>query len=184
MKTAWALGILLFSTGCIVDQKALHPLFDASDDSAPSLAGTWRSEDDSATVVIRAIQDGFELMSIKEGKANGPLQLRLGRVGGTLYWDATPAEDEGSNDLRRAHELPVHSIARLRFSDDSLAIEPLCSDWVKTAIAEGRLDTSQVLIDDTLILTGSSAELQRLLLEHGDEEGAFGDAVVLRRVGP
>jgi hypothetical protein len=54
---------------------------------------------------------------------------------------------------------------------------------VKAALADASLDTPHVEIEGEPLLTGSTAELQQLLLEHGDDEGVFAEeALVLHRV--
>jgi hypothetical protein len=54
-------------------------------------------------------------------------------------------------------------------------IAPLRSDWVKAALADGSLDTPHMEIDGEPVLTGSTAELQQLLLAHGGDEDAFAE---------
>jgi hypothetical protein len=179
MKRVLAFALLLGSVGCIAelaDQKAVGPLFAEGDRvSEPAILGTWASDgNDPFTLTLRAVEGDYELTTREKGRTDRPVAIRLGRIGGTLYWDATasPSEDEG---LREQHLLPVHSIARVRVEGERLVIAPLRSDWVKAALGDGSLDTPHVEIDEQPVLTGSPAELQQLLLAHGGDEGAFAE---------
>jgi hypothetical protein len=194
MKTMLALGVMLLGAGCISDQMTLRPLFTEKEAvREPALAGTWMSDDrDPLVLVIRPIDQGYELRAIEKGVASRPLALGLGRIGGELYWDATAGPCEEQDDLREQHLVPVHSLARIELGADRLVIAPLRSTWVKAALADGTLDTPFLLVDDEPLLTGSTAELQQLIREHADDEGAFPqdpetsasgtEALVLRRV--
>jgi hypothetical protein len=180
MKRVLAFALLLGNAGCIAelaDQKAVEPLFGEADRaSEPAIVGAWASDGDEAvTLTIRASDGDYELTATEEGRTDRPLAVRLGRLGGTLYWDATAAPGEDREALREEHLLPVHSIARIRVEGERLLIAPLRSDWVKAALAEGLLETPHVEIEGEPLLTGSTAELQQLLLDHGGDEGAFAE---------
>jgi hypothetical protein len=200
MKTIVAVAALLVGTGCIADQMTFEPLFTEADRvEEPAIAGTWSSEDadDPFVAAIRPADGDYELVPIEDGRPLRPLSIRLGRVGERLYWDAVPHPLDGDGGPAEAQFLPLHSIARLTLCGDRLLVSPLRSDWVKGALADGRLDTPHVRVDGGPVLSGSSAELRLFVAEHADE-GAFGtsaagagceaaaadDALVLHRAGP
>jgi hypothetical protein len=180
MKRVLAFALLLGSVGCIeqlADQKAALPLF-AEDDrvSLPAIVGAWASDgDEPFTLTIRAFEGDYALTPTVKGRTDRPIAVRLGRIGGTLYWDATALPGEDHEGLRDQHLLPLHSIARVRVEADRLVVAPLRSDWVKAALADASLDTPHMEIEGDPLLTGSTAELQQLLLEHGDDEDAFAE---------
>ena len=178
MKRVLAFAFLLGSVGCIeelADQKAVEPLFAEGDRvSLPGIVGAWTSDgDEPFTLTIRAVEGDYQLTTSEKGRTDRPLAVRPGRIGGTLYWDATAAPIEDHEGLREQHLLPVHSIARVRVEGGRLVVAPLRSDWVKAALADESLDTPHVEIDGEPVLTGSTAELQQLLLAHGGDDGAF-----------
>lgn len=181
MKGALAFALLLGSTGCIeslADQKTVEPLFAEADRvSLPAILGAWASGgDEPFTVTIRAADGDYTLTATEKGRTGRPIAVRLGRIGGTLYWDATALPGEGHEELREQHLLPLHSVARIRLEDERLVVAPLRSDWVKAALADGSLATPHVEIDGDPLLTGSTAELQQFLLAHGGDEDAFAEA--------
>jgi hypothetical protein len=180
MKRVLAFALLLGSVGCIAelaDQKAVGPLFAEGDRvSEPAILGTWASDgNDPFTLTLRAVEGDYALTTSEKGRTDRPVAIRLGRIGGTLYWDATAAPTEDHEGLREQHLWPVHSIARVRVEGERLVVAPLRSDWVKAALADGSLDTPHVEIDEQPVLTGSPAELQQLLLTHGGDKDAFAE---------
>ncbi len=180
MKRVLAFALLLGSAGCIeelADQEAVEPLFAEGDRvSEPAILGAWASDgDEPFTVTIRAVEGDYALATGEKGRTGRPIAVRLGRLGETLYWDATAGPSEDHEGLRERHLLPVHSIARVRVEGERLVVAPLRSDWVKAALADGSLDTPHVEIEGEPLLTGSTDELQQLLLAHGDDEGAFAE---------
>jgi hypothetical protein len=188
MKRVLAFAVLLGSVGCIeelADQKAVEPLFAESDRvSVPGIVGAWTSDgDEPFTLTIRAYEGDYLLTPTPKDRTDRPIAVRLGRIGGTLYWDATALPGEDHEGLREQHLLPLHSIARIRLEGERLVVAPLRSDWLKAALADETLDTPHVEIGGEPLLTGSTAELQQLLLAHGGDEGAFAEeATVLHRV--
>jgi hypothetical protein len=180
MKRALALALLLGSVGCIeelADQKAVEPLFAEGDRvSLPAIVGAWTADgDEPFTLTVRTVEGDYVLTTSEKGRTDGPVAVRLGRIAGTLYWDATALPGEDDEGLREQHLLPVHSIARVRVEGDRLVIAPLRSDWVKAALADASLDTPHVEIEGEPLLTGSTAELQQLLLAHGGDGDAFAE---------
>jgi hypothetical protein len=180
MKRVLAFALLLGCGGCIeelADQKAVEPLFAEGDRvSLPAIVGTWVSDgDEPFALAIRAVEGDYAVTTTEKGRSDRPVAVRLGRLGGALYWDATALPGEEHEALRDQHLLPLHSIARIRVEDERLVIAPLRSDWVKAALADASLDTPHVLIEGEPLLTGSTAELQQLLLAHGDDEDAFAE---------
>ena len=180
MKRVLAFALLLGCVGCIeelADQKAVEPLFAEGDRvSEPALVGAWASDgDEPFTLSIRASDGDYTLTTSERGRTGRPVAVRLGRIGGTLYWDATSLPGEDHEGLREQHLLPLHSIARVRVEGDRLVVAPLRSDWVKAALAAASLDTPHAEIEGEPLLTGSTAELQQLLLAHGGDEDAFAE---------
>lgn len=202
MKRVLAVALLLGCVGCIedlADQKAVEPLFAETDRaSEPAILGSWVADgDEPFTLTIRSFEGDYVLTRTRKGRTDRPIAVRLGRLDGTLYWDATALPGEDHEGLREQHLLPLHSIVRIRLEDERLVIAPLRSDWVKAALADELLDTPHVEIEGEPLLTGSTADLQQLLLAHGGDEGAFAeeaaqcgdwcrttssDVLVLRRV--
>ena len=94
MKRVLAFALLLGSVGCIeelADQKAVEPLFAEGDRvSLPAILGVWTSDgDEPFTLTIRAFEGDYALTAIGKGRTDRPIAVRLGGIGGTLYWDAT-----------------------------------------------------------------------------------------------
>ncbi len=182
---AWlAVATALLGVGCLVDQRSLQPLFRETELlRVPEIVGTWSAEgDDPMVLQISAAGGGiYELQSVERGRVEGrALLVGLGKIGDRLYWDATakPSDDDG---LWAEHTLPLHSIARVRIEENRLEIAPLDSDWLDQAVAERRVEVAHLRVDHGIVLTAATEDLQRLLLEHGEEDGAFAEPVVFAR---
>jgi hypothetical protein len=102
-------------------------------------------------------------------------------AGDYLYWDllAGPRDDESA--LWRQHRLTVHSFARVTLDGDRLEVAQLQPKWLKAALADSRVEIAHTTVEGDVILTASPAELQELVRDHGDDEGAFGDLQVFYR---
>ena len=69
------------------------------------------------------------LTPTEKGRTDRPIAVRLGRIGGAVYWDATALPGEDHEGLRDQHLLPLHSIARIRVEGERLVVAPLRSNW-------------------------------------------------------
>jgi hypothetical protein len=194
MRLWMALGTALLTGGCFSMQTAVHPWLDQHDALAvPALAGTWLEEGDDEPTTLRiapldasaASEKGgpaYELTVLKKDRpAQGSLALTLGRLDGVLYWDLTPLPLSETADLWDAHVMGLHSLARLTVEGDRLEVAFLDPDWVKQALAEGALDAEHLVVDDVSLLTGETADLQRLVSEHAADDEAFGRPAVFAR---
>lgn len=177
------LGTALLTAGCLAQVSSLEPLFGDGDAMAlPELAGSWEDAEDASTVLsFRPTgEHEFEFSVADDGNQEpGGLVVRLVRLGNEVYWDLTarPAQDEG---LWGEHRLPLHSFARIRLEGDRLEIACLNPRWLKKAAEEGRIEKALERAD-RMLLVGSTTELQRLILEHGEEAGFLDKPNVFRR---
>ncbi len=195
MRLSLLLGMALSTVGCFSIQPAVHPWLTPQDAVAlPAIEGTWVEEgDDPMTLKIARLADGadsedgadgptYELTVLKNDRpVKGSLDLTLGRLDGTLYWDLTPLCLEETADLWDAHMLGLHSLARLTVEGDRLEVAFLDPSWVGESLTDGRLSADHLLLDDAPLLTGATADLQRLVIEHADEDGAFAKPTIFGR---
>jgi hypothetical protein len=182
--------VATFSVGCFAPESlSLHPLFERAELVAvPQLAGTWvaqKEDDDGEEPTVLRIEPTenpfYGLVVTEDGEREpGELVVGLGRIGETLYWNLTalPADREGT--LWSLHRLSVHSFARLEVDGGRLGVAWLRGEWLSDALRDGWVEADHTRIDDTLILTGGTRELQRLVAALPDEE-AFQEATVFLR---
>jgi len=169
----------------------------------PGLLGTWKPGEGADTWTFEKAE-GKEYVLIQHqaeydaGHGHGGpakkvpgdtvrFRARLGRLGEALFLDLFPA-DEGNpeirNDWYNVHMIPAHTLARVWLEKDSLRIVFLEQDWLANAIKDGWIELAHVETENWLVLTAPTAELQALIIKHGDNDKAFPfeDAEELRRV--
>ena len=75
----------------------------------------------------------------------------------------------------------AHTIARVEISQDSIQMAFLSARWLKAKLDEESVDTPCVKVDDTLMLTGTTEEVQELVFSHANDDGAFADSGLLEK---
>jgi hypothetical protein len=182
------LGVALLTAGCYQSaQLSLQPLFGEENlVDLPLIAGSWVSEGDKPEVMtFERHEDKVYSLSIvdADGDRNDNLLVVFGRVGAgeALYWNLTASPLQDDSSLAMQHRLPVHSFARVTLKSDRLEVTHFQQKWLKAALDDSRVEIAHAVVDGDVILTASPAELQQLLREHGDDEGAFGEPQVFLR---
>jgi hypothetical protein len=115
---------LASSPACLV--LSLHPAYD--DESLgwdPDLLGSWRDEDDNASLQIdRGDWRSYKIRyvhPIETGEVTGFLTS----IGDARYLDVMPPRGED----RGAFLVPVHALLAVNLSGDRLELTPLSYDW-------------------------------------------------------
>lgn len=177
------LGLLLLTAACVPvvtlnpAHTGLDPVFD------PGLLGGW-THDDGVTLIFSRSEDDSYDVSLQFKDDTYRLQGHLFRVGDTNLLDLTGVEPDEETAERRllTHLMPFHSVHRVRREEDALTLEALDGDWLKQKIDAGELHLEHSMVQEMLVLTGSTEELQALLRRVAGEEEAFSDADELRRL--
>lgn len=184
---------------------ALYPLVTVEDQaSETALLGSWQVEDGSAVLRFEPTEDGGLVML----SCNGPTEeeeveqsqaaavetdatpstelaeqcgerypARLFRAGHYLYLDLAPEKSLIDEFYVRGHFL-----VRLDLTGDSLEMAFLSKAWLKEALDSGRLDLAHSEVDDALVLTAPTPELQDFIEWHGNDNEAFTEANRYRRL--
>jgi hypothetical protein len=77
--------------------------------------------------------------------------------------------------------LPTHVITRIWLAGDTLKTASLEGDYLKDAMAAGKLTVPHVQDGNDILLTASTKELQQLVLRLAEVDAAFPDPSVLIR---
>lgn len=191
MKTLRWLVLTLAAMSLLSCVWSLLPLFeDRYLVSEAGLIGTWKQTDGDDTWTFEAgegktyrltqRQAEYDLhLGQKTEKRPGDtavFQARLGRLGGALFLDFYPDDNEKTmphNDWLTAHLIPAHTLARAWLAKDSLKLVFLDEDWVSKAIEDGRITLASVKTEGGYVLTAPTAELQALILKYADDPKAF-----------
>jgi hypothetical protein len=100
---------------------------------------------------------------------------RLGKLGGAFFLDLTPEKKSGGqprNTFMAMHLIPAHTFWRVRF-EGGLHLDPFSPDWLKEAIASGRVMIAHYVAPEEIILTAGTQELQALLAGLAEDDEAF-----------
>ena len=167
-----ALPLVLLS-GCI---RSLQPLYTDADlvfDEA--LIGTW-IDDDSKEVWQFAKGDGqfYDLTYTNSDGESGLFAIHLVALKGERFLDFYPAEVEiPANAFYLYHLMGVHTIMHLRQIEPTLQMSSPDVDWLKKKLELDPTIIAHEVVDDEILLSASTQELQDFWLEHLEGEGVF-----------
>src|SRR5207244_12007247 len=116
-----------------------------------------------------------------EQEVSGEFEAHVVRLGAFDFMDVYPQSSKEGNEFYRAHFTRAHTIARVEISQDSIQMAFLSARWLKAKLDEESVDTPCVNVDDTLMLTGTTEEVQERVFSHANDDGAFADSVLLEK---
>ncbi len=187
------ISLMVFIAGCV---RSLYPLFTEKDYMFDQrIVGSWPDKSGNAWIfskgedksyVLKYYQHEFGRGIFKEGVPGdtGVFEAHLGRLGNNLFLDVYPQRDPSlgspdrpysllKNDFYNWHFVPMHSIMKVWFVNDSLQLSLLDNNWVRKMIDNKSIKISHERLDDQIILTASTEELQQLVLKYADDNKAF-----------
>jgi hypothetical protein len=159
----------LFLTGCFVG--SLQPLFNPTDPVFDkNLLGTWVSADERSTMIVSRIpgaqQDKqYHLVYITEG-AGSVYQATLVDIAKTRYLDVYSRDPSRRPDI---HYIPTHSFWKVTLEGDSLKTAGMSEAWLKEQIDKRIPQFPAARVDDDVVLTGTTNELQEFVRGYSDQ---------------
>lgn len=189
------LALVVLLPGCIV--QSLHPL--CTEEQLvfePGLVGVWEQGGEGGTALTFERGEGkMYRLTWEERGETARLVARLVKLGGTTYLDLTAESfDEAGDQLvdlplvTALHLVPVHSFWRIQLEGDELGMAMLNVEWLCEQIKEGKVVIEHEPVEDeedviVLLLTAETEDLQKLLVDHGDDPDAFLDPGRFERRG-
>ena len=195
----WLIGVVLavatiVPTGCESDGNpfvvSLQPLYAPLDLEADSrLNGMWSDEEGDVTFSFeRGKEKGMEqeyqlVVKVKDGEreVSSAFEARVVRLGAFCFLDIYPHSSKEGNEFYHGHFIRAHTIARVEIKQDSIQIAFLSASWLKVKMEENSVDTPCVKTDDTMLLTGTTEEVQQLVLSWANDDDAFADPLLLQK---
>jgi hypothetical protein len=98
-----------------------------------------------------------------------------------LYLKADFMTEMKLDPLYRICLIPAHEFFRFELEGDRLTVTPLHPEWLSKQIEAGSVDVRHEKMEDFIVLTAPSAELQRLVVSLVDKPEAWGDPIELTR---
>ncbi|MDF1572739.1 MAG: hypothetical protein P1P82_14115 [Bacteroidales bacterium] len=181
-------------SGCLAS--SLHPFYKMKDkifDKA--LVGNW-IDTDSSLWVIRAntMSEGF--MSNKPDRPDSTysityyeskdavtyLQGTLFILNGQRYVDFFPSPDADhcSSDMTAFHHVPVHTLARMQFKQDTAMFFWFGEEWLNDLFENNRIRINHETVNASAdyerhILTAETGDLQKFILKYMNDEKTTGE---------
>jgi hypothetical protein len=194
-RGGWMFGVALAlagfaSAGCEDSGNpfvvSLSPFYSKPDlEANPGLAGTWRDKEGDVSFTFEAGTEKEYTLVVKEREGgqemSGEFEAHLMRLGGSWFIDFFPKNSSGADEFYRVHFFRGHSIARVELGQDSMQMAFLSASWLGARIEEKSIDTPHEKADGSLLLTGTTEELQELAYLYADDEKAFADPLTLER---
>jgi hypothetical protein len=156
----------------------------------PGLVGTWRA--DKAKITIQANKEGTYEVEVADSDSNSDYRykMRLIRVAGKLFADAV-FDEESLNDKKIDFPYGIaafHFLYKVLLNEETLRISLVNHDWLvtqieakKISIAREYMDENSSPRDSSILLTASSANLQKFIQQIADTSDAFEEPNIMHR---
>jgi hypothetical protein len=187
IKLALLLTIAVLLAGCI--PVSLHPLFSEKEAiHDPALVGKWVDKDRGDKLTFQKAEDSGYLMTI-EGKGDTPevFGAQLVRLGEFRFLDIFPVIPPSGKMIptdkltSTLHWIAGHSFHKINLTKDTLQLTPLDEDWLEKKILAKEVTLAHEYLEDRIILTGPTEELQAFAKKYGDNKEAFSDSTEFQR---
>jgi hypothetical protein len=191
ISLALVLVALTGGVGCI--PTSINPLYTGEDlVFDPALIGVWRSEGDSKEIWAfeKAGDTEYKFVYTDEDGKTGRFEAHLLKLGTLRFLDLFP-DESGIEEMDRSgyykvHLLRTHSFLKVTRIEPALQMAPLDLKWLREFLGKhpdtirhqkiGEGDEAQI------VLTASTPELRQFVEKHLKTEGAFGEAINLKRM--
>jgi hypothetical protein len=168
-----ALPALLLSA-CILSLQPLYTDADVAFDAA--LLGTWKPADAATSWTCTKSERGaYRVVFVDERGRKGDFSMHLVAIGAERFLDLFPVEASGSrqNAFYGDHWIPAHTFVRLLAVGANLEMELLDEERLRKLLAERPRTIAHETVGGRIVITASTAELQRFLVEQAGTPGAF-----------
>ncbi len=199
-KCAWkqkcrrALGVLLVLGSLMMGgcdggagfALSLQPFYTSADlETDQALAGTWTTKEGDVAFSFEEMEKKEYRLVVKESEGEREttslFEAHLVRLGSSLFLDFLPNGASEGSEFYQMHLFRAHSIARIELSQDTLQMAFLDGSWLKRKIDEKSVDVSHEKTEGTLLLTGTTEEVQDLVFLHSNDNEAFPEPITLTR---
>ena len=154
-------------TGC-ASAVAIHPLYTEQQlVSDLPLEGTWASGDGEAWQIQKS-GDGYDVVALKRADSPGGAKytVHLLRLNEFHFVDVASKSDPDVG-------VPGHFLAKVQMQDGKLYVSPLDDTWFKHMMDAGVAPSSTMGEGQQIVITASTAELQKFLLLYAADPDAW-----------
>jgi len=177
-------AVMAFACACLTScvTFALHPLYgDADSAFEPGLLGTWNNLADESERVAFTFEKGQGIsykVTFIDPDSKPPdgtiFEFHIVKLNGQLFFDAlqTGVLVKGQ-EVDAGIAIPSHLIGRLSLNGDTLHLDLLNDSWFKQGPQSGKRAIPFEVVDDDVVLTASTPELQKFVAAHADDNDVF-----------
>jgi hypothetical protein len=189
MRNKTLLLACLILAGCVPSWNPLYTEKDIVFDAA--LVGTWMAVDakegsKETWVFAKAGDKLYQLQQTDEEGRKATFEVRLVKLKDhrflDLYLAKIDEDDVKMNGWAAFSLAPAHLILKVHQIEPNLKIAAMNPEHMKELLKKtpGAI-AHRVIFDENIVLNASTAELQKFVVEHVDEEEFFGGPMELKR---
>ena len=158
------------------------------------LLGTWMDDTNDPKMIwhfksIDEPNDAYELIFTGEDGLKGSFAAHLVKLQDRLFLDVypnkLPCHPEDPNEMEWALNsffvIPTHAFVKIDSVEPTLKIRLMLETLLKDLLEKNPDIISHAAVEDRLILTASTKELQAFVLKYADSDKVFTDEIVLER---
>jgi hypothetical protein len=189
--------ILAVLFGGCVPVLSLHPLYTEENVVfEEKLFGTWVDDPNSPETTwefkhIDEPENAYKLIFSDEEGRKGSFVARLVKLQNRLFMDVYPGElpwePEDPNKMEWPYNslflIPAHTFLKIDSIGPQLKIRLVLEGKMEELLKEDPNAVKHISVEDRLVLTASTKELQAFVLKYADDERVFTDEIILRRKG-
>ncbi len=179
MRTKKAVFYLLalMLGGCVI--QSLYPLYtDETLIFEEKLVGKWVEDDGTVWKFEKSSENEYKMTITGEGQ----FIVHLVELEDMLFLDLFPDEPHlEQGDFYKCHLLPVHTFMKVDQIDPNLQLRVMSPEGVSEILKEDPNLLKHEGVDDGIVLTASTNQLQEFVIEYANEESVFGDPLEFTR---
>jgi len=177
----YLLAVLL--GGCVL---SLHPLYTEKDlIFEKKLLGTWGKNDSTETWQFkRGKGENYYKMILTDDKGKkGSFDAGLGKINNMMFLNIFPQEPElKETGYYQFHILRANSFIRIEQIEPTLVMRVMNPDKTREMLKNDPNLIKHEIVQDRLVLTASTKELQKFMKAHANDKGLFSEPIELKRV--
>lgn len=102
------------------------------------------------------------------------------KLNGDFYLDLFPLGVDRFN-FESYHYVPAHTFSKVQMVQDSLSISVFKDSWIEEQIQDNRVRIKHEKVEDSILITASTKELQKFIIKYGNMAEAYRDPITLKR---
>ncbi len=160
---------------------SIHPFYTEQDIRfESSVLGIWE-EDDGTIWDFRSDDNESYTLKYSSDSLTDWFEVNLFELGNFYYFDFYPTSDLQVTDLMITHLIPVHTLAKVVFSEDEIKVYSMKPEFISNLIEQNKIRIKHEEAEDYFILTASTEELQKFVIKYEREKNAFMEPLILKR---